>query len=168
MPYPSSETSAPHRRPRTRLGALAAVLAAGTALAAVTGCQSAPPRPSPGATATPPAGTYVTGAKSTDDPCARVISAIGYLDALLVPDGEDLSGDAVRGRFGYLAGTIAEYGRRLPEAARPAAREIGAVSQEMAPARTARARRVALLRDYRRASRELTAACGSAAPPRTG
>lgn len=70
----------------------------------------------------------------------------------------------MRGRFGYLAGTVAEYGRRLPAAAHAAADEIGGISDEMANARTGRARRTGLLRDYRRASRALTAACGAASP----
>lgn len=173
MPY--LEAPPPRRRRVSRAGhrAVAAALAAGALLAAVPGCQSAPSRPSPssGAATTPPAGTFVTGAKATDDPCARVISAMGYLDALLVPEGEERRQrfeDAVRGRFGYLAGTIAEYGRRLPPAARPAADEIGGVSREMANARTERARRPGLLRDYRRAAHELTAACRASSPPPTG
>jgi len=113
----------------------------------------------------------VTGVKGVEDPCARVISAMGYLDALLVPEGEERRQrfeSAVRGRFGYLAGTIAEYGHRLPMAARLAADEIGAISREMANARTERARRLDLLRDYRDAAREITAACGASSPPPTG
>jgi hypothetical protein len=76
------------------------------------------------ATGTVGGAVYVTGAKAGDDPCARVVSAIGYLGLSLLPAGQEKAqhwdGD-VRGRFGYLRGTLAMYGPHLPASASAAA-----------------------------------------------
>ncbi|MEV5411799.1 hypothetical protein AB0K60_23540 [Thermopolyspora sp. NPDC052614] len=159
---------------------LACALLAVVVLPPVAACQSSSPRadghagsPSPSArtdtTGTTgstgvAAGTYVTGAKITDNACARVISAIGYLDPLLLPSGEEKRqryDDAVRGRFGYVAGTIAEYGSRLPDQAREAARQVGEISETMSSASTEDDRRPGLMRDYRKASQAIATACAT-------
>lgn len=151
--------------------ALTAALIAVAALPVAGACQASPaPERPPQASPAPETarqaagGTYVTGAKATDDPCARVVSAIGYLDPLLLPEGEEERqgyDDAVRGRFGYLVGTIREYGARLPGAARDAAREAGDVAQTLSDSRTEDRIRPGLLRDYRAAARGVAAGCAA-------
>ncbi|MEU7885330.1 hypothetical protein AB0B54_07500 [Microbispora bryophytorum] len=138
-------------------------------------CQSPSPRPS----ASPPAvssgttasgttasGTtsgavYVTGAKAGDDPCARVVSAIGYLGLSLLPAGQEEAqhwdGD-VRGRFGYLRGALAMYGPHLPASAPVAT--VDGLAETLSRAGTAGSRRTDLLRRYRKASAAVLSACG--------
>lgn len=106
---------------------------------------------------------YVTGAKTGDDPCTRVVSAIGYLGLSLLPAGREEAqhwdGD-LRGRFGYLRGTLAMYGSRLPGPASDAATAIDDVAETLSRADTADSRRPDLLRRYRTASAAVLAACG--------
>ncbi|OPG11441.1 hypothetical protein [Microbispora sp. GKU 823] len=106
---------------------------------------------------------YVTGAKAGDDPCARVVSAIGYLGLSLLPAGQEEAqhwdGD-VRGRFGYLRGTLEMYGPRLPASASAAVATIDGVAETLSRADTAGSRRPDLLRRYRKASAAVLTACG--------
>ncbi|MEU8055045.1 hypothetical protein [Microbispora bryophytorum] len=104
---------------------------------------------------------YVTGAKAGDDPCARVVSAIGYLELSLLPAGQEdtqhWDGD-VRGRFGYLRGALAMYGPHLPASAPVAT--VDGLAETLSRADTAGSRRTELLRRYRKASAAVLSACG--------
>lgn len=106
---------------------------------------------------------YVTGAKADDDPCARVVSAIGYLGLSLLPAGQEEAqhwdGD-VRGRFGYLRGTLAMYGPHLPASASASVSAIDGVAATLSRADTAGSERTDLLRRYRKASAAVLTACG--------
>ncbi|WP_182897117.1 hypothetical protein [Microbispora sp. H10830] len=106
---------------------------------------------------------YVTGAKAGDDPCARVVSAIGYLGLSLLPAGQEEAqhwdGD-VRGRFGYLRGTLAMYGPHLPAPASAAVATVDGLAETLSRADTAGSRRADLLRRYRKASAAVLTACG--------
>lgn len=153
------------RMTRTPLRAALVVAALAAGLSA---CQAPPPGP-PASSASPaasPAATgaiYVTGAEAGDDPCARVVSAIGYLGLSLLPPGREEAqhwdGD-VRGRFGYLRGTLEMYGPRLPASAADAVAAVDGVAETLSRAGTAASRRPGLLRRYRAASDAVLAACG--------
>ncbi|WP_182904755.1 hypothetical protein [Microbispora sp. H13382] len=150
---------------------LRAALVVAALAAGLSACQapSSGPRTSPASPDSPaasPAATgaiYVTGAKAGDDPCARVVSAIGYLGLSLLPPGQEEAqhwdGD-VRGRFGYLRGTLEMYGPRLPAPAKDAVAAVDGVARTLSRAGTAASRRPGLLRRYRAASAAVLAACG--------
>ncbi|MEN3537785.1 hypothetical protein AAH991_21915 [Microbispora sp. ZYX-F-249] len=147
---------------------LRAALVVAALAAGLSACQapSPGPRTSPAPPTASPATTgaiYVTGAKAGDDPCARVVSAIGYLGLSLLPPGREEAqhwdGD-VRGRFGYLRGTLEMYGPRLPAAAADAVAAVDGVAETLSRAGTAASRRPGLLRRYRAASAAVLAACG--------
>ncbi|GAA4598614.1 hypothetical protein GCM10023194_76560 [Planotetraspora phitsanulokensis] len=151
---------------RFTLGSALAVTALTIAL---TACQSTPHDSS--AESASPAGTggtstdeavYVTGAKPGDDACTRVVSAIGYLELSLLPAGQEdaqrYDGD-VRGRFGYVRGTLAMYGPHLPASLAGPAATIEEVGTPLSAAATDPAQRPALLREYRQASHAITSTC---------
>ncbi|WP_169944987.1 hypothetical protein [Microbispora sp. H11081] len=146
-----------------RVALVVAALAAG-----LSACQAPSPGPrTPPAspTGSPASGgaVYVTGAKAGDDPCARVVSAIGYVGLTLLPPGQEEAqhwDGGVRGRFGYLRGTLEMYGPRLPASAADAVAAIDAVAQTLSLEATAAARRPGLVRRYRAASAAVLAACG--------
>ncbi|WP_182877147.1 hypothetical protein [Microbispora sp. H10670] len=163
--------------PRSFLRAALVVTTVTTLVANLSACRSpdhgpsaapashpAPASASRPATASPDAAgaVYVTGAESGDDPCARVVSAVGYLGLSLLPPGQEEAqhwdGD-VRGRFGYLRGTLAMYGPRLPAPAAPAVRAVDRLARTLSLARTEDSRRPRLLREYRTASAAVLAAC---------
>ncbi|WP_203880488.1 hypothetical protein [Planotetraspora kaengkrachanensis] len=150
---------------RFTLGSALAVTALTIAL---TACQSTP-HDGQAARSAPPAGgastdeaVYVTGARPGDDACARVVSAIGYLELSLLPAGQEdaqrYDGD-VRGRFGYVRGTLAMYGPHLPASLAGPAATIEEVGTPLSTADTDPARRPALLREYRDASQVITSTC---------
>jgi hypothetical protein len=164
--------------PRTTVAAAALVV---TAVAApLSACQSpaAGPPPASSSHGTPPAATggsspsgtisagadavYVTGARPDDGACPRVVSAIGYLGLSLLPEGQEdaqhWDGD-VRGRFGYLRGTLQMYGPRLPASLSDETATIDRVAGVLTNAGTDPAIRPGLLREYRKASDAVTAAC---------
>ncbi|WP_327045191.1 hypothetical protein OG320_26225 [Microbispora sp. NBC_01189] len=151
----------------------ALVVTTATALVVnLSACQAPDHAPAPrAATISPDAAgaVYVTGAKAGDDPCARVVSAIGYLGLSLLPAGQEEAqhwdGD-VRGRFGYLRGTMAMYGPRLPAPAAPAVAAVDGLAGTLSLARTADSRRPRLLREYRTASAAVLTACGRPSPGR--
>ncbi|MEU8171970.1 hypothetical protein AB0C14_03780 [Microbispora hainanensis] len=135
-------------------------------------CQSASPEPEASSGSVSSLGTasgkttgavYVTGAKADEDPCARVVSAIGYLGLSLRPAGQEEAqhwdGD-VRGRFGYLRGTLAMYGPHLPASASASVATIDGLADTLSRADTAGSRRTDLLRRYRKASDAVLTACG--------
>jgi hypothetical protein len=154
---------------RTTLGSALAVTALTIVLSA---CQSTPhdtPARSSSSATTAGAGgasagkaVYVTGAKPGDDACARVVSAIGYLELSLLPAGQEdaqrYDGD-VRGRFGYVRGTLAMYGPHLPASLAGPAATIEEVGTPLSTAATDPSKRPALLREYRKASRTITSTC---------
>ena len=155
------------RMTRTPLRTALVVSALAVGLSA---CQSPSPRPSASPAAVSSASTasgttsgavYVTGAKAGDDPCARVVSAIGYLGLSLLPAGQEEAqhwdGD-VRGRFGYLRGALAMYGPHLPASAPVAT--VDGLAETLSRADTAGSRRTELLRRYRKASAAVLSACG--------
>jgi hypothetical protein len=151
---------------RSTLGSASALMALTIVLSA---CQS-PPHDTPGgsgsSTATSGASAdravYVTGAGPDDDACTRVVSAIGYLELSLLPSGQEdaqrYDGD-VRGRFGYVRGTLAMYGPHLPASLAGPVATIEEVGTPLSTAATAPSTRPALLREYRKASRTITSAC---------
>ncbi|WP_204054919.1 hypothetical protein [Microbispora corallina] len=155
---------------------LVAALAVTTLVAGLTACQgpaAGPPSASAtglrssassGSSGSPGAdgAVYVTGARAGDDACARVLSAIGYLGLSLLPSGQEdaqhWDGD-VRGRFGYLRGTLAMYGPHLPASTVAATETIDRVAEVLSRADTPGAVRPSLLRRYRSASGVVTGAC---------
>ncbi|MEU8195971.1 hypothetical protein AB0C10_19510 [Microbispora amethystogenes] len=144
------------------------VTTATTLVVNLSACQAPDHAPAPpSASASADAAVYVTGAKTGDDPCARVASAIGYLGLSLLPAGQEEAqhwdGD-VRGRFGYLRGTLAMYGPGLPAPAAPAVAVIDDLAGTLSLARTADSRRPRLLREYRTASAAVLTACGRPSP----
>jgi hypothetical protein len=172
---------------RTRLGArrpvgrraLALSALAAAVLPAMAACQGSPSASGPVASASGSASgthtttvsgaTYVTGAKVTDDACARVVSAIGYLDPLLLPPGQEdrqKYSEAVRGRFGYLRGTLDMYAPHLPSSLAAPAATMSRVSGTLADSATDSSARPALLREYREAATTTVDSCGRT--PATG
>ncbi len=142
---------------------------------AVAACQGTPPTPvasatgSAAETTTVSGATYVTGAKVSDDACARVVSAIGYLDPLLLPPGQEdrqKYSEAVRGRFGYLRGTLDMYAARLPSSLAGPAETMTRISGTLANSATRSSLRPGLLREYREAATATVSACGRT--PATG
>lgn len=159
--------------------ALALSVLAAAVLPAVAACQGAPSAGGPVASASGSASgtrtttvsgaTYVTGAKVSDDACARVVSAIGYLDPLLLPPGQEdrqKYSEAVRGRFGYLRGTLDMYAPHLPLSLAEPAAAMSRVSGTLADSATESSARPALLREYREAATTTMDACGRT--PATG
>ncbi|WP_203970652.1 hypothetical protein [Planotetraspora silvatica] len=155
---------------RTTLGSAPALAALTIVLSAcLSACQSAPHGARTGsASSTATTGSsadravYVTGAGPDDDACTRVVSAIGYLELSLLPAGQEdaqrYDGD-VRGRFGYVRGTLAMYGPHLPASLAGPAATIEEVGTPLSTAGTDPSTRPALLREYRKASRSITSAC---------
>ncbi len=109
-------------------------LLAALSLAALTACASTPPPPA--ATATD---MYVTGADPADDPCQRVVSALGFAEHSLKPAGQEESqefGEGVRGRIAYVEGVILSYGDRLPAGLADHVATLKRTSRELAPSAT--------------------------------
>ncbi|MFD0660087.1 hypothetical protein [Thermocatellispora tengchongensis] len=134
-------------------------------LAGLTACatgQSSPAGASPSASAATSDGTYVVGADPADDPCARVVSALGYVEPLLLPPGQEEEqrfDDAVRGRLAYVEGVLLEYGPRLPAGAKEGEAALRRTTRGLAPAATPREEQVRLLREYREAEKSVRDAC---------
>ncbi|MCA2189018.1 hypothetical protein [Nonomuraea cavernae] len=129
-----------------RLAALAILLSL------LAGCQQSPAR----------TGQYSTGGDPADDPCARVVSAIGYADLLLRPRGEEDDQNfenAVLGRLAEARGITLQYGPALPDALGTAVQTVQEATAGLARADVPRARQVALLKDYRAAADQIKAGC---------
>ncbi|NUW39746.1 hypothetical protein [Nonomuraea rhodomycinica] len=108
------------------------------------------------------AGRYSTGGDPTDDPCARVVSAIGYADLLLRPRGqedEQYFEDAVLGRLAEARGITLQYGPALPGSLAPAVKDVEAATAGLSRADVPRARQVELLKRYRAAADRIRAGC---------
>lgn len=105
---------------------------------------------------------YSTGGDAADDPCKRVVSAIGYAGLMLKPAGhedEQNFENAVIGRLAELRGITQEFGPRLPEGLVAAARTVEETTHGLAKADTPRKRQVALLKKYRAAAGQIVAGC---------
>ncbi|TXK41812.1 hypothetical protein [Nonomuraea sp. C10] len=110
----------------------------------------------------PAAGAYSTGGDPGDDPCARVVSAIGYAGLLLQPAGEEDAQrfeDAVLGRLAEVRGITLQFGPRLPASLGGAVRTVEATTQDLSVASLPRARQVALLKEYRAAAGRIEEGC---------
>jgi hypothetical protein len=103
-----------------------------------------------------------------DDGCEQVVSAIAYTDLALKPLGQERYqdfDDAVRSKIGTVGGTIALEVRDFPtKATLEQARRVADVARRTAAADARGARRVALLREYRREAAQLVIDCGRAVP----
>ncbi|MEU8249202.1 hypothetical protein [Nonomuraea sp. NPDC048916] len=105
---------------------------------------------------------YSTGGDPADDPCSRVVSAIGYADLLLRPRGEEDEQnfeDAVLGRLAEARGITLQYGPALPDTLRTAVQTVKDTTAGLAKADVPRERQVALLKDYRAAADQIEAGC---------
>ncbi|WP_336209200.1 hypothetical protein [Nonomuraea sp. LPB2021202275-12-8] len=121
-------------------------------LSALTACQQAPAADA----------TYSTGGDPADDPCARVVSAIGYAGLLLEPEGREERQnfeDAVLGRLAEVRGITLQFGSRLPASLSTAVRTVQTATEELSRADVPRQDQVALLRRYRAAAGQITAGC---------
>ncbi|MBT2228671.1 hypothetical protein [Nonomuraea sp. NEAU-A123] len=108
------------------------------------------------------AGRYSTGGDPTDDPCARVVSAIGYAGLMLKPRGQEDSQnfeDAVLGRLAEVRGITLQFGERLPQSLGTAVHTVESTTAGLSRADVPRERQVALLKKYRVAADEITAGC---------
>src|SRR5690606_7376473 len=107
-------------------------------------------------------GTYSTGGDPTDDPCARVVSAIGYADLLLAPEGredEPYSEDAALGRPAEGRGITLQFGPRRPGSRSDAVRMVEATTGKLSKADVPREQQVALLKEYRGAASRIERTC---------
>ncbi|WP_327085736.1 hypothetical protein OIE66_25730 [Nonomuraea sp. NBC_01738] len=131
----------------------------------VAACQNAPApvktRAAP-PTVTKTAAKYSTGGDTDDDPCTRVVSAIGYAGLMLGPEGRENSQkfeNALLGRLAELRGITQEFGSRLPEGLRADAQEVEETTHGLARADVPHARQVKLLKQYRSAADRIVAGC---------
>ncbi|MGN9839373.1 hypothetical protein ACTMTI_14755 [Nonomuraea sp. H19] len=111
---------------------------------------------------------YSTGGDPADDPCARVVSAIGYAGLMLEPKGqEDRQNfeDAVIGRLAEARGITLEYGGRLPGSLQGAVERVKTATAGLSRNDVPRERQVALLKQYRAAADEIVAGCGKRKGP---
>lgn len=108
------------------------------------------------------AGRYSTGGDPTDDPCARVVSAIGYAGLMLKPKGQEDTQyfeDAVLGRLAEVRGITLQFGERLPQSLGTAVHTVESTTAGLSRADVPRERQVKLLKEYRVAADEITAGC---------
>ncbi|MGH8869156.1 MAG: hypothetical protein ACRDYU_14335 [Actinomycetes bacterium] len=101
-----------------------------------------------------------------EDGCARVESAIGWTEFMLVPPGQEDEQDffsGVRGRLAYVEGTVLQYGEFLPAPAVGPARQVKQQAHRIVDLDSNAHERVEGLRHYRAAVEDLEAACGSTA-----
>ncbi|WP_432932614.1 hypothetical protein ACQPZZ_15375 [Microbispora sp. CA-135349] len=138
---------------------LAFPVGAALALLALAACGSPalPPAPSPSSSA-----HFLVGADFGDDPCARIVSAIGYAEPLLVPAGEEDTqkfGEGVRGRLAYVHGVVLEYGPRLPRELLPYEPILVATTDRLSPAATPFDQQVGALKEYRTAAAAVKKGC---------
>ncbi|MBB6343896.1 hypothetical protein AB0C18_29480 [Nonomuraea muscovyensis] len=118
----------------------------------LTACQNSPAT----------AGRYSTGGDPSDDPCARVVSAIGYADLLLEPRGAEEAQNfesAVLGRLAEARGVTLQYGPALPPSLAPAVRALETSTSGLSRADVPRERQVRLLREYRAAAEQIRTGC---------
>lgn len=108
---------------------------------------------------------FATGGDADDDPCTRIVSAIGYAGLLLAAAGQEDSQnfeDAVIGRLAELQGIILTYGPGMPaELAEPVA-TVTRTSKALSNGRLPRDEQVKLLKEYRPAADAVVAGCAAA------
>ncbi|WP_062432237.1 hypothetical protein [Herbidospora daliensis] len=105
---------------------------------------------------------YVTGADPADDPCDRVVSALGFAEHVLEPAGQEESqqfGEGVRGRIAYVEGVILSYGEKLPAGLAEHTATLKRTIRVLAPAATPHAEAVAALKEWRAAATAIEDAC---------
>ncbi|MFG1611644.1 hypothetical protein ACGFI3_02765 [Nonomuraea wenchangensis] len=105
---------------------------------------------------------YSTGGDPTDSPCARVVSAIGYVDLLLEPKGQEdrqRFEDAVIGRLAEARGITLQFGARLPASLKGDVAALESATAGLARNDVPRERQVTLLRQYRTAADRIVAGC---------
>lgn len=127
------------------------------ALGLLTACASAPPPPAAAST-----DLYVTGADPADDPCQRVVSALGFAEHVLKPAGQEESqefGEGVRGRIAYVEGVILSYGERLPAGLAEHTATLKRTIRVIVPAATPREKAVAALKEWRAAATAIEETC---------
>ncbi|WP_143590183.1 hypothetical protein [Thermoactinospora rubra] len=120
---------------------------------ALTGCQADQPKDQP---------KYSTGGNTSDSPCARVASAIGYAELMLVPPGQEERQnfeDAVISRIAEVNGITAEFADRLPAQAREPATQVRQAASALSKGDVPHDRQVRLLKQYRAATGRLQQAC---------
>ncbi|MGP3955114.1 hypothetical protein ACTWPT_03880 [Nonomuraea sp. 3N208] len=124
----------------------------------LTGCQQNAPSTA----------KYSTGGDPADDPCARVVSAIGYAGLMLEPkgqeDGQNFE-DAVIGRLAEARGITLEFGDRLPRSLQGAVARFETATAGLSRSDVPRERQVALLKQYREAADEIVAGCEGSRTP---
>jgi len=102
------------------------------------------------------------------DGCPQVVSAIGYADGRLLAAGQERYqdfDDAVRSSIAAVAGTIALEVRDFPsEDVLEQARRVQELASRTAAVDVTGARRVALLREYRREAMQLVIDCAAEVP----
>ncbi|MEV0389968.1 hypothetical protein [Nonomuraea sp. NPDC050643] len=109
-----------------------------------------------------PAERYSTGGDSTDSPCARVVSSIGYAGLMLEPKGrEDRQNfeDALIGRLAEVRGVTLQFGARLPDSLQRATETVLGATAGLSRNNVPRERQVALLKQYRAAADQIVAGC---------
>lgn len=142
-----------------RMPTKAALPALCLTLLATAACASdAPAAPSTGLSRDP----HLIGAAPGDDPCTRVLSALGFADLLLLPAGQEEHqnfDDAVRGRLAYVQGVVLQYGSRLPAEVHDDGAALRRTANALTPAAIPHEEQIRLLREYRRAEKAVRAAC---------
>ncbi|GIH26350.1 hypothetical protein Aph01nite_46600 [Acrocarpospora phusangensis] len=111
-----------------------------------------------------PARQFATGGDPDDDPCARVVSAIGYAGLLLVPEGqEDTQNfeDAVIGRLAELQGIVLTYGPAMPAGLAEPVATVTRTTKALSDGHLPRDQQVELLKEYRPAADSVVSGCAS-------
>lgn len=107
--------------------------------------------------------TSAAGSAAKEDGCARVISAIGWTEFMLVEPGRESEQDfesGVRGRLSYVDGTVKIFGEYLPSQAVAPSRELQRQVRRIVSVNATQAEKVDGLKDYRRAVAAVERACG--------
>jgi hypothetical protein len=160
--------------PRRRRVALLVAVATVPALA-LTACSDGTPGAAPSrhdvpdARVTPVSPPKGSPAARRQDGCARIISALGYADQVLLGAGrerEQRFDEGVRGRLAYVAGTVEMFARAVPPAVTVHAAAVGRDAAAMTAASTPQAEQVERLLRYRADADALVNACRGGRPGR--
>ncbi|GAA1012433.1 hypothetical protein Aple_007300 [Acrocarpospora pleiomorpha] len=111
-----------------------------------------------------PATRFATGGDPDDDPCARIVSAIGYAGLLLSPAGQEDDQnfeDAVIGRLAELQGIILTYGPAMPADLAVPVETVTRTTKALSDGRLPRDQQVKLLKEYRPAADSVVSGCAS-------
>lgn len=138
-------------------GALALGLAGLLALPSCAGAGDGQAAPAPSA-----AHASASASSPAERACARIVSAVGWADFMLVSPGHERNQDfrsGVRGRLAYVEGAVVQSGDDLPPRAVGPAQELRIQARRVVDTDASRAAQVAGLRAYHRAVRDLNDAC---------